>query len=100
MKGIKIIFSDTELEILSESVESFISTLSKGEKPFYLLLLNKLSRKEIFVDGMYLRCMELALLHKVSNTKKIKLKKFCMNLAFSIMEIREQFQSTALTREA
>lgn len=93
MNGIYLDLDQVEREILIEATEKYIYTASLGEKPFYILLLNKLSRKQIFVDGMYMRCMEQVLDKKAMDCHLTNVSAFCSNLSKSIRIKREHFQN-------
>lgn len=96
MKGVNLNLKETERIFIEEAIESFVFILPPAEKPFYLLTLNELSKSAIYVDGMFMRCMEIALRYKVRTSRSKLIRNYCSTLEEKIRLTREIFQKGAI----
>lgn len=97
MLGCTVELKSEDKEFLKNVISVYISTLKESSKPLYEMTLRKLNNQKIFVDGIYMRCMEISLLAH-SKTQSGRHQNKCIELAENIRKIREDFQMNAMAR--
>lgn len=94
MLGINLVFTKDEQNLIYESVSEYLQEASPGEKPFYQMTQNKIKSESVFVDGIYMRCMENSLMKKAQMNPSLFTQ--CTTLANEIQRKREHFQQNAI----
>jgi hypothetical protein len=66
MLGINLSLSQEDFKLINGSIEDYMTSLSPGKKMIFGLVKKRLKQENPIFDGMYMRCMEEALTHKMS----------------------------------
>lgn len=66
MLGITLSLSQEDFNLINGSIEDYMNCLSPGKKMIFGLVTKRLKQENPLFDGMYMRCMEEALTHKLS----------------------------------
>lgn len=69
MLGINLSLSPEEFRLINGSIEDYMDSLSPGKKMIFGLVKKRLKQENPIFDGMYMRCMEEALTHKMSQSE-------------------------------
>jgi len=98
MLGTSLVLNKQARSIIKKSIETIIPTLKIGEISQYQLAASKLNDKEVYIDGIILRCYENALNYK-ARIAEYKLERIVYeNLEENIKKQRENFQFQAMSR--
>jgi hypothetical protein len=95
MKGTILELTNEEKGLIKSSIDLIVINLKKGVRDQYSIALNKLKEKDIYVDGLIMRCFENALCYAYKfneNSKEL------YTLAEYIRQQRENFQLQAMSR--
>lgn len=94
MYGTTINLKSGERTIVRQAIVEYLPSLNYGEVGQYKMAASHLSKKEIFVDGIIMRCFENSLRFKADKDGNLAY----LRLAESIKQQRESFQLQAMSR--
>lgn len=94
MKGTLLMVEKSEKVLVLVAIENYLQQLTPGEKPCYVMTKNRLMSGNLYVDGVYMRCMENAL-HFLAKLGS-QFTDVCLQLQEKIKNQRETFQFNAI----
>jgi hypothetical protein len=98
MLGIELNLSYDDKSFVMQALDELIPTLRQGEKPVFNLVKSKLVNEKPLIDGMYLRCIEQALMNNQKHTNNHVIFERCNILIQFITKERLNFQYSSMSR--
>jgi hypothetical protein len=98
MLGIELNLSKEDKSFVMEALDELIPTLTLGEKPVFNMVKSKIGKDKPLVDGMYMRCIEQALMKKQKHSNNHIISEKCNILTQFIAKERLNFQYSSMSR--